>query len=500
MTIYNDYTRARVGWFFGLSGWQLATVSLATLPFFWSIQQQAWGSAVALLALWAALACIVVVPVRGRSATGWLAAMLSYGVGTLTNRTRFRSQAARGKAIPLEEVDLPGVLNGVEIHDAPPAGPNQSRIAIIQHHSTRTWAVTASITHPGIGMLGSDDRHRLGTGLAELFDLCSRTELTDELLFTVRTVPDDGAERLEWLSRHRRPEGPGLAQHVNNELHSSLTRASVRTEAFVTVVVPDSRLSKAAKEAGGGIDGRARVLQLLIGEIESQLRGAVGMTEVRWLTSPELAAVCRTGFAPGDRAGIIEALSARESSPTVNADVPWALAGPSGADQLIRHYSHDAWNSVSATIKLPVKGALMGALAPILTPTEAGERRSFVAAFPILRQSAADRQTASSEWSADLGEALREKAQVKQRTKSRDEAERVRALDRKLARGNAMTQPYAVATVTVPKTQRINEFGRRLDSSIRRAGFAPLRLDLAQDAGFIAATIPLGLCLARRAS
>jgi ribosomal protein S4 len=117
--------------------------------------------------------------------------------------------------------------------------------------------------------------------------------------------------------------------------------------------------------------------------------------------------------------------------------------------------------------------------------------------FPILRQSTADRQSASSEWAADLGEALRDKAKVKQRTKARDEAEKVRALDRKLARGNSMTQPYAVCTVTVPKTLRISEFGRRLDASIRRAGFAPLRLDLSQDVAFAASTVPLGVSLTR---
>jgi hypothetical protein len=36
----------------------------------------------------------------------------------------------------------------------------------------------------------------------------------------------------------------------------------------------------------------------------------------------------------------------------VNADVPWAHAGPSGADLTARHYSHDAWHSISATVKL----------------------------------------------------------------------------------------------------------------------------------------------------
>ena len=68
----------------------------------------------------------------------------------------------------------------------------------------------------------------------------------------------------------------------------------------------------------------------------------------------------------------------------------------------------------------------------------------------------------------------------------------------KLARGHAMTRPYAVCTVTAAKTERIGEHARQLDASIRRAGFAPLRLDLAQDVAFAAAALPLGVSLTRR--
>ena len=94
------------------------------------------------------------------------------------------------------------------------------------------------------------------------------------------------------------------------------------------------------------------------------------ISTVSWLTSPQLAVAVRTGFAPGDRAGIIDALAARDAGEPVNADVPWAQAGPSGADLTVRHYSHDAWQSVSDTLKLPAKGAVLGALAPVLVPTE----------------------------------------------------------------------------------------------------------------------------------
>jgi hypothetical protein len=232
-------------------------------------------------------------------------------------------------------------------------------------------------------MRDAHDRDRQGQGLSGLLDLASRTELIDELLVLVRTVPDDGAERDLWIAGQRRHAGASLSRRVNDDLRQRLTAAAVRTEAFVTIV--------------------AWVLYGLMGEVESPLRGGLGMTQVRWLTSPELAVACRTGFAPADRAPIVEALAAQKLDPGVNADVPWAMAGPSGANAAVRFYSHDAWNSVSSTIKLPAKGSVIGALAPVLTPGEAGERRSFLVAFPILRQSAADRRTANSEWAARPG-------------------------------------------------------------------------------------------------
>mgnify|MGYP000906052908 CR=1 FL=1 len=498
MAVYSDYAKDRIGWFFGLTGWQLGTLAVTSLPVFWAINTHHWPLVGTLAAAWAFLTVLVVVPVRGRSATGWLLATLTYAVGSLTGWTRFRSHAAQGRAEDLTQADLPGVLAGITIHDGPPHGPTLARAAIIQDKAARTWAVTCALTHPGIGLADPATRARQGAGLADLLDVCARTELIDEVLLLVRTVPDDGAERDLWLRRHRRPTSPPLATTVNDDLAATLARASVRTEAFVTIVVPETRLGREAREAGGGLEGRARVLYSLMGEVEAQLRGGLACTDVTWLTSPQLALAVRTGFAPGDRAGIIEALAEHDTNPAVNADVPWAHAGPSGADTAPRHYTHDAWHSVSATIKLPDKGAALGALAPVLVPSEPGERRSLVVAFPLLRQTTADRQSANSEWAADMGASLRAKAGVKLRARQRADAAKTYQLDDKLARGHALTRPYAVATVTVAKTARITEYGRKLDAAIRRAGYAPLRLDLAQDAGFAASTLPLGVSLTRR--
>ena len=497
MTIYADYQRDRIGWFFGLSGGQLMFLALASLPAFWAISRGAWFSAFLFALVWLFLLGITVIPVRGRSATGWVFASRMYAVGGLLGWTSFRAKATQGRAEDLDTPDLPGVLQGIKIHDGPPHGSQLQRVGVIHDDATKTWAVTAAVVHPGIGMKDTEERCRYGEALAGLLDVAGRTEKIDEILFMIRTVPEDGAERELWVTKHRRGNAPELSEVVNSDLAVGLTQASVRTEQFVTIVVPETRIARSAKESGGGFEGRCRELYLLMAEIEAQLRGPMGMTSVRWLTSPELALASRTGFAPGDRASIVEALAMREKDPNVNADVPWALAGPSGADATVRHYSHDAWNSISATIKLPTRGVAMGALAPILTPSESGERRSFVVAFPIVSQSKADRQSGNAEWAADLAEGMNEKLGRKTRAKQRDEAHKARGLDAKLARGNALVRPYAVCTVTVPKTLRITEFGRRLDASIRRAGFAPLRLDLAQDVGFAASTIPVGMSLTR---
>ncbi len=495
MTVYHDYSRARIGWFFGLHGWQVASLSVSAIPLVNAIGAGRWLAFLGLATAWALLAVIVVVPVHGRPALGWLLATVSFAVGRLAGWTAFRSKASRGRIANLEDPDLPGVLQGIAIHEGLAQGPSRRRVAIIQNHARRTWAITAAITHPGLSTAGVDERDLMGRGLSDLLDACSRSETVDELILLVRTVPDDGAERQQWISHHRRAGAPRLVRQVNDDLTQNLTRASVRTEQFVTLVVREGKLARNAKELGKGLEGRARILMLVMAEVEAQLRGGMGCTKVSWLTSPELAAATRTGFAPGDRAGIVDALAAAEQDPTVNADVPWAMAGPSGADLVARHYSHDAWNSVSSTIKLPARGAVMGALAPVLTPQEPGERRSLMVCYPIVSQATADKESSKADWTADIGEGLRQKAGVRLRERERADLTKVRNLDVKLARGNSLTTPYAVCAVTAPKTQRIAEYGRRLDAAVRRAGYVPMRLDLVQDTAFIAATIPLGIAL-----
>ena len=124
--IYSDYSRARIGHFFGLSGWQLAVVALSLMPVLVSVNAGSWLPAAVFALAWGLVVVVTVTPVRGRSATNWAATALAFAVGSLTGWTRFRSRAAVGAPADLHVPDLPGVLAGVEIHDGPPQGPTGS--------------------------------------------------------------------------------------------------------------------------------------------------------------------------------------------------------------------------------------------------------------------------------------------------------------------------------------------------------------------------------------
>lgn len=494
---YGDWSKDRPGWLFGLSGAAVVTVLLGGLPLLVAVGVHQWLLALAWAPVWALLSVGVCVPVRNRSAARWLADAVLRIVGRRAGWSDWQSRAATGRLGAREAVqaDLPGVLSGIRTHDGPPLGPLLVRPAIVQDTAAQTWAAVARISHPGIGLAEQPARARMAAGLSELLEAAAIGELVSVVALQVRTLPDDGAERAAWQRRNARPGTPELARRVDAELGKAMVQSGVRHEAFVTVVVPESRIARQAKEAGGGVHGRAQVLYGALGELEAGLLGPVGCTELTWLDSPALAAAIRTGFAPGDRAGLVEALL--DDGP----GLPLAAAGPGRAPAAdARHYTHDAWQTATCTVLLPDQGAIMGALAPVLVPSVAGERRSLTQFFePVARQTA-DRLVGRDGISAGTAAELRARMGFATRATHHRDAQRVQAADARLAAGRALVRVAIAVAVTVPSTWSISDHGRRLESSIRGAGFTPLRLDLAQDSAFAAACVPLGIGLPRRRS
>ena len=496
---YGAWRQDRQGWLFGLSGGALTTAVVAGLPLLLAVGARAWVAALVWVPVWAVLAVGVCVPIAGRSAARWVADSVLHVVGASAGWSAWQSRAAAGRADDLSRADLPGVLAGIATHDGPPFGALLSRPAIVQDSSAQTWAAVARISHPGIGLAEGGTRNRMGAGLAELLEGAAAAELISVVAVQVRTVPDDGAERAAWQARNVRSDAPALALAVNAELGEAMVQVGVRHEAFVTVVVPETRIGRQAKEAGGGVDGRARVLYGVMAELEARLIGAVGCSRVEWLGTAELAAAIRTGFAPGDRAGLVEASLAGQADPAVAGRLPMAAAGPGSAPAPDRrHYTHDAWSTVTCTLLLPEQGALMGALAPVFTPSVAGERRSVTVFFEPVARAKADRMVGRDSISAGTAAEMRHRMGFQSRATHRRDAARVQDADIRMASGRSLVRTAVAVAVTVPSTWSIDAYAGTLESSVRGSGFVPLRLDLAQDSGFAAACVPLGIGLPRR--
>ncbi len=309
----------------------------------------------------------------------------------------------------------------------------------------------------------------------------------------VRATPDDCTERELWLRANIDPEAPTTSVATQIE-HLRWSQAGIRTEALVTIVVPDTRLARETRHTSGNpLQGRMNTLMSLTAEIGQVLTGPMAATSVEWLTSPQLAEVVRLGFAPDDRSTLTHAAEAGSFG-----RVPWALAGPSEAFTAVRHYAHDAWCTVTSTVKLPERGTSMGVWGPVLVPSDPVERRSVAVVFPIETQSSADRKAAQQEFGQSLGQGLKDRLGVRTGAKDRQRQARLDQAETQLALGAAMSHPYAVCATTIPASAPVAEYGRRLDAAIRRGGMAPQRLDMSQDLAFTAATIPLGISLGRR--
>ena len=67
-TRYGDYSRDVSGWFLGMTGAQLALVTLAGVPALLALNAQTWGLLLVWLPVWTLLAAVLLVPIRGRAA------------------------------------------------------------------------------------------------------------------------------------------------------------------------------------------------------------------------------------------------------------------------------------------------------------------------------------------------------------------------------------------------------------------------------------------------
>ncbi|MGJ7905317.1 SCO6880 family protein [Actinopolyspora sp. H202] len=483
--------REKPGWIMGLSPAQALACLVLAVPVLWTVSAGQFLRALILAGVCGLAAALVVVPVRGRPALRWLAHVLLYQLGAALGWSRWQSRAAAGELDDPNEPDLPGVLQRVSFPDGP-VFQHHGRVCLIHDTGEGRWGATARVTHTGVGLLSAEECDRLASRLGSMLLSIGHRDVVDRLSLLVRTVPDDGTEYEVWRSRHDVAEAPDLARRAVDELDRTIGAVSVRHEVFVTVSGPEDALRKPAAAAGGGVEGRARVLYRVLDGLEDPLK-ALGADSVEWLSGSGLAEAIRTGFNPDSSA----ALRAGQltGSETDEMGMPLAAAGPTQAPTPgWRRYDHDAYSTVSYSVLMPEAGTVFGSLAPLLAVKSAGERRCLAMHYEVLGSRAASRSVQGYRFRSGVMRDYKASKGFSASAADDREAGGARAQEQAVAAGHSLVRYAAAAAVTVPADRSVEDHAARLENDA--AGrFRLLRLDLAQDSAFVAACLPLGIGL-----
>ncbi len=493
---YSGWTRERFGPVLGLSLQQAALLCLLVAPPLLAMARGRWLTMLICGAACAPLAALVVVPVRGRPLFRWLVDAAFFGVGRSAGWTSFRSAAVSGE--PAIDADLPGVLAHLVFHDGPPFGPFQRPVCVVQNPDVDGWTAVARVRHPGLGTAASTDQAQAARDLGALFAHAAIGEQVSRLAITVRSVPSDGEAREAWVHDHRWPGAPAFIEQVGVVLEDSMITASVEHELFVAVTVSESAVRRGSRDAGGGVAGRARVLYRTVEGIEQSMRD-VGVNDVTWLTTEQLSEAIRTGYNPGAGAAFERARQIARRGGDIRTDLPLAAAGPVEAPSpSARRYHHDGYTSVAYAILLPEHATVVGALARVLAPSQAGERRCLTLHYEPLGPEQSRRKLANTSWAIEIAdEAKRSKGfRVDRRhTRRMDETSRH---EQQVADGHSLVRVAAAAAVTVPTEWNAEDHAARFETDVRASGYIPLRADLGQDSAFVAACVPLAVGLRGR--
>lgn len=497
--LYSGWRRERFGPFAGLCGAQAAALALSWLPPLAAVGRSNWGAALQLGAVSVLVSVLVAVPIRRRPAVNWLWDCALFAAGRALGWSGFRARAATGAGSQarLDEPDLPGVAAVLKFHDGPPLAETPS-VCVIQDPRAGRWSATAQISHPGLGNADAQMRELYAGQLGAMLAAAAATEQICRISAQIRTVPDDGAQRAAWVADHRNPHAPAAVIEATDQLESLMAATAVRHEVFVTVAVAESKIRRAAKESGGGVGGRARVLYRHLQEVEQRLR-ALGATSVGWLSTQELAAAIRTGYNPGDAVALQQARQEATRGRLTVLGPRLGAAGPSAAlPPSPRAYTHDASTTVSYALLLPELATRVGSLARMLAVSRCGERRTLTLHYEPIPVSRAGRQVEHDVWASEISQDLRTKRGFRVGRKERRRAQETATHEQALAAGHTMVRVAGVAAVTVPSHWNVQDHAAALEAASRACGYGLLRLDLAQDVGFVAACLPIGVGLSSR--
>jgi Putative type VII ESX secretion system translocon, EccE len=495
---YAGWQHEKVHFLLGLSGRRAALVAVAV---FLGLQPVASGHLAGALMAWplaVLLAVCAYVRVAGRTLDEWTITVVSHSLLSLRRKNLFLSGAfAPGRGTEPARLDLPGVLAPLRILTAQDG--MGADIAVLHHPHAHTYTAVAAVDSAGLGLLDPDRADVAVQAWGEvLASLCSENQPVARVQFASRTVPQTAAALHSWHTDHLDPAAPLASVMANEALLASAAPATCHRHTWLAVSLDARRTATAIRAAGGGETGACRVLEQQVRALRPLLAGA-GITVSRWLDSPELSEVIRTGFDPHAatlldqrRAQAHEQL-ARGDKPSVPAGLDSSLAGPAAAESSWSSYRHDGAFSVTYAIHAwPLSPVYATALAALLA--DATHRRSFSFVVEPLGPRAAQKAVMLERTKREVGIRLRARTGQAVSATEQIALDRAAAQDTEHAHGSGLARFTGYLTVTVDQIDQLLDACAQAEAGAALVGIELRRMYGAQDTGF-AMTLPVGLGL-----
>ncbi len=491
--MYSGWRPEKQGWLFGLSGGQLVGILIvwaypALGLFLGKLSVVIMGGVIALI-----VSVLIMWRPGGRTLFGWL---IASGVWSWSDKKRyneFQSRLSAGLDQDPTQPDLPGVLGRLVFYEGPMLA-NLSRLGLIHDPIERTWTVVARTHNQGIALETDTTINARVSGHAELLEEVGGDPHVLRVVEYVRTVPDDGTEARHWQEENLDPSAPAGPLETVKLLRYAAATQALRQETFMALVIDERKAARAASAAGGGLEGYGKVIQRKLHGFASVLTSC-GFVDHEWLDVTKIGDAISEGFSPLDP--VDRAISKLTNDDDVDEFTDLSAVGPASAQALRGCLLHDGSISVSFRVALPHNQMPLDALTQMMMPAVAGERRSIALHFEGIEASQADRAVANEIYKSEV--AMDAKVQRKFRTsrkevKSLEEAHRQES---QLAYGATLMRAAVVLTVTVPTNVSIDDACAAAESSARKARMGLQRLWMAQDAGFYAGALPIGVGLPR---
>ncbi|MGQ0846806.1 MAG: SCO6880 family protein [Sporichthyaceae bacterium] len=502
--LYGGWQRERFGFLFGLSGSRFALAVCALLLVLAPVTAQSLTVLVVAWPLAGLLALLVWTRVLGRSAVEWTGHALAFGVNRALGRNVFLSGtlAPHSCADPAgpAPMDLPGPLAALRFLDADTQGvlgalAPSGRIAVVHHPLDRTFTAVAKIRWTGIALADSQRREARVAGWGGLLaQLCTEASPFTRIAVVQRTLPDDGTALRRWTSGAVRSNAPALALDVVEELTTQARITGAAHDAWLVLTLDVARARTQIRAAGGGEQGALAVLTRQLAAASTSI-GAAHLEIVEWLAVRDLAEVVRSAFDPT----VAPTLAARRAQAGgLPAGVEPSLAGPAAAEASWSHYRHDgAWSVTYGIHDWPRAGVPAWFLRPVLTAQHTARRSVALHVEPVPAREA-EKAVMRARTKRQVAVAMRHRTGQLVPEHERQAQHEAHEQDAQRAQGHGLVRLAGYLTVTVTEASQLDLACSELETDAAQAGLEVRRLWGAQDVGFHATALPLGLGLPKR--